>query len=168
MERTSRWRNRICDRGALLSTMLLSLVVLCLTSVLWSQTSTTGILKGAVTDPSGRVVQNADVRVTNQGTQEERTVKTNQDGTYVVPLLPPGSYQVDVESAGFSRATRSGVVIAVTETTVLNFPLTVGKTETTIEVNAAPPVVATSENALGDVVTTRQVESLPLVNRNFT
>lgn len=170
MERTSPRRSgfRRRDGGGHSPTLSLALAVLCLIATAGSQTSTTGMLRGVVTDPSGRVVQNADVRVTNQGTQEVRTVKTSGDGTYVVPLLPPGSYQVEVEAGGFAHATRPGVILTVTETTVLNIPLSVGTATATVEVDVAPPIVESSTNALGDVVTTRQVESLPLVNRNYT
>ena len=155
-------------RGDLQQSMFLAVAVLCLIPIAWAQTSTTGILKGTVTDPQGRAVVNAGVRATNQGTHEERAVKSRQDGSYVIPLLPPGNYQVDVDAGGFARSTLSGVVITVTETTVLDVPLKVGAASTTIEVKVAAPVVETSTNALGDVVTTEQVESLPLVNRNFT
>jgi hypothetical protein len=155
-------------RRDLFLSMFLAVAVLCLSTTSLAQTSTTGLLKGVVTDPSGRLVSHAAVRVTNQGTHEERNVKTGGDGAYVVPLLPPGSYEIDVDAAGFSRATLSGVAITVTETTVFNVPLKVGSASTTVEVNGAPLIVETSTNALGDVVNTAQVESLPLVNRNFT
>ncbi len=158
----SHWRKN------LLRSMVLAVAVLFLAQMVLAQTSTSGLLKGVVTDPSGRVVSNAAVRVTNQGTHEERVAKTGVDGAYVMPLLPPGAYQVDVDARGFERATLSGVAITVTETTVLNIGLRVGSASTTVEVKETPPVVETSTNALGDVVTTAQVESLPLVNRNFT
>ena len=169
MERISSTRIRFSLwRRDLFQSMFLALAVLCLSAASLAQTSTTGLLKGVVTDPSGRLVSNAAVRVTNQGTHEERNVKTGGDGAYVVPLLPPGSYEIDVDATGFSRATLSGVAITVTETTVFNVPLKVGSASTTVEVNGAPLIVETSTNALGDVVNTAQVESLPLVNRNFT
>ena len=152
----------------LLVSVFLALTVLGLFPTMWAQTSTTGLLKGAVTDPSGRVVSNADVRVTNQGTHEVRAVRTGADGAYTVPLLPPGSYQVDIDAKGFARTTITGVVITVTETNASNVTLKVGSESTTIEVKGTPPVVETGTNALGDVVSTAQVESLPLVNRNFT
>jgi hypothetical protein len=155
-------------RGDFLHTMRMAVVVLCLSPLALAQTSTTGLLKGTVTDPSGRLVSNAVVRATSVGTHEERTVKTGSDGAYVLPLLPPGSYEVDVDASGFSRVALSGVVITVTETTVVNVPLKVGSASTTVDVKEAAPIVETSTNALGDVVTTAQVESLPLVNRNFT
>jgi Carboxypeptidase regulatory-like domain/TonB-dependent Receptor Plug Domain len=147
---------------------LSAIAVLCLTPISWAQNSTTGVLKGQVTDPSGRTVANTDVRATNQATHEERAVRTGSDGSYVIPLLPPGNYQLDVDATGFARSTLTGVTIVVTETTVQNVALKVGTTSTTIEVKVTAPVVETTTNALGDVVTTQQVESLPLVNRNYT
>lgn len=152
----------------LLLSVFLTLAVLVLFPAMWAQTSTTGMLKGVVTDPAGRVVSSADVRVTNQGTHEVRAVRTGGDGAYTVPLLSPGSYRVDIDAKGFERAAISGVVITVTETTISNVTLKVGSESTTIEVKGTPPAVETSTNALGDVVSTKQVESLPLVNRNFT
>ncbi|MFZ3264852.1 MAG: carboxypeptidase regulatory-like domain-containing protein [Terriglobales bacterium] len=154
--------------SAVLAVLILCLTILCLGPAALAQTSTTGLLKGQVTDPSGRAVANADVRATNEATHEERAVKSGQDGSYVIPLLPPGRYQVDIEASGFARATLKGVILTVTETTVENVPLKVGTTSTTVEVKVAAPLVETSTNALGDVVTGEQVESLPLVNRNFT
>ena len=58
----------------------------------------------------------------------------------MVPLLPPGSYQVEVNARGFARATRTGVLITVTETTVLNIPLSIGTTSTKVEVKATTSV----------------------------
>jgi hypothetical protein len=168
MERMSSARIGLSLWHGYLRSMLLAVSVLCLSSLALAQTSTTGALKGAVSDPSGRVVSSATVRVTNQGTHEERTVKAAGDGAYVVPLLPPGSYQVEIDAGGFARTTLSDVVITVTETTVLNVSLKVGSASTTVEVKAAAAIVDTTSNALGDVVTGEQVESLPLVNRNFT
>jgi len=167
MNRTS-FKTGFSRRLKLRQFTLPAIAVLCLISISWSQTSTTGILKGQVSDPSGRTVSTAEVRATNVATREERAVKTGADGSYVIPLLPPGNYQVDIDATGFARATLTGVTILVTETTVQNVVLKVGSTSTTIEVKVAAPVVETTTNALGDVVTTQQVESLPLVNRNFT
>jgi hypothetical protein len=154
-------------RTSILSAVL-AVLILWLVPATFAQTSTTGLLKGQITDPSGRAVANADVRATNEATHEERVVKSGQDGSYVIPLLPPGSYQVYVDAGGFARVALKGVVLTVTETTIENVSLKVGTTSTTVEVKVAAPVVETSTNALGDVVTGEQVQSLPLVNRNFT
>ena len=152
----------------LLPFALLSVVFLGLCPTGRAQTSMTGLLRGVVTDPSSRVVSSAEVRVTNERTNEVRTVKTGADGVYTVPLLPPGTYRVDIDAKGFGRTIVSSVVIAVTETNVENVTVKVSSALTAVEVKGTPPVVETSTNALGDVVTTEQVEALPLVNRNFT
>ncbi|MGB8010059.1 MAG: carboxypeptidase regulatory-like domain-containing protein [Terriglobales bacterium] len=155
-------------RLSLLQTSLLCAVFVLFIPSLWAQTSTTGLLKGQLTDPAGRAVANAEVRATNEATHEVRVVKSGQEGSYVIPLLPPGSYQVDADATGFAHAILKGVILTVTETTVENISLKVGTASTTVEVKVAAPVVETSTNALGDVVTSAQVESLPLVNRNYT
>ena len=157
-----RWQDR------LRISMLWAVSILCLIPAAGAQTSTTGLLKGQVADPSGRAIANADVRATNEATHEERVVKSGADGSYVIPLLPPGSYQVGIDASGFAHADLKGVVLTVTETTVENVSLKVGTTSTIVEVKVEAPVVETTTNALGDVVTGEQVQSLPLVNRNFT
>ncbi len=157
-----------CWEGALLQTVLLAATVLCVIPVAWSQTATTGVLRGTITDPSGGVIPNADVQATSRETGARREVKSGADGTYVVPLLTPGTYRIEVAAEGFARAIQSGAVISVTETTVLNVRLKVGAASETIEVRGAPPIVDTTTNTLGEVVSPSQVQSLPLVNRNFT
>jgi hypothetical protein len=152
----------------LLQTVLLAATVLCVIPVAWSQTATTGVLRGTITDPSGGVIPNADVQATSRETGARREVKSGADGTYVVPLLTPGTYRIEVAAEGFARAIQSGAVISVTETTVLNVRLKVGAASETIEVRGAPPIVDTTTNTLGEVVSPSQVQSLPLVNRNFT
>src|SRR5208282_1211311 len=154
--------------AGLLPLTLLSIAVLGLCPTGRAQTSVTGLLRGVVSDPSGRVVSNANVVVTNERTNEVRTVSTGADGAYTVPLLPPGTYRVDIDAKGFARTIVSSVVIAVTETNVENVTVKVSSTLTAVEVKGTPPVVEASTNALGDVVTTAQVVALPLVNRNFT
>jgi hypothetical protein len=148
--------------------MLLTAVLLYAVSAVWSQTATTGVLRGTVADPSGEVIANADIQVTNEGTGEHRQVKSSTDGIYAVPLLPPGTYTVEAGAQGFAREVHRGVVIAVTEATVLNMRLKIGATSETVEVKGAAPIVDTTTNTLGEVVSPSQVQSLPLVNRNFT
>src|SRR5271169_515014 len=64
----------------------------------------TATLKGIIYDPNGGVVPGATVTVTNPATGVTRTVKSGGEGTYQVPALPPGTYEVTVEAAGFSKA----------------------------------------------------------------
>jgi hypothetical protein len=71
-----------------------------------AQTGSTGALQGTISDPTGALVPQAEVRVTSVSTGESRTVHTQPDGAFVVPLLAPGEYVVDVTMSGFQPATR--------------------------------------------------------------
>ena len=80
-----------------------AIVVLLLSGFsLFAQTAGTGALTGTVTDPSGAVIANATVTVTNNGTGQARTAVTGTDGVYKFNLLPPGSYSVKFSAAGFT------------------------------------------------------------------
>jgi hypothetical protein len=147
---------------------MLAAMFLCVVPLALSQTATTGELRGTVKDVSGALIPNAAITVTNQGTGERRTLASGSDGAFVVPLLQPGKYRVEIAPAGFERDIHQDVVILVTETTVVNAHLKIGSVATTVEVEDNPPLIETTTNSLGDVVGSDQVQSLPLVNRNFT
>src|SRR5258708_4318252 len=96
----------------------------------------TAQITGRVTDATGAVVPGTSIVVTNVGTAADRSVTTNQDGYYTVPLLPPGEYRVSVQHAGFKQMVRSGVVLEVDQRAELDFTLEVGGVSERIEVQA--------------------------------
>src|SRR5262249_19231168 len=128
----------------------------------------TGALQGFVTDPTGARVPGAAVVVTRTSSGETRTVPTQSDGTFVVPLLPPGDYTVVVTATGFETATLPDVRITVTETTIVPIQPSVAAIADTVQVTGAAELVQTGTNTLGRVADARIVEGLPLVARNFT
>ena len=69
-----------------------------------AQTASSGALNGTVSDASGGVVPGATITVTNESSGAVRTVVSGSEGTYLVPLLPPGSYSVEVSRTGFKVA----------------------------------------------------------------
>jgi len=84
---------------------LIALAVLVLLGQMFAQGGATGAITGTVLDPSGAVVANADVHIINQDTGVvARTTKTDGSGSFVVQLLPVGTYTVAVTSAGFQEA----------------------------------------------------------------
>ena len=84
--------------------VILSLIAFAFAAPAFGQGGATGAITGTVQDPSGAVVANAEVRITNQDTNVlERTVTTGADGTFTAPLLPVGTYTVSIQSAGFAR-----------------------------------------------------------------
>jgi hypothetical protein len=153
---------------------LVSSVILVIIATLWhapllcGQTASTGAIRGTITDQTGAVIPGADVKATNESTSAEYQVKSQADGSYVIPLVPPGRYRVAVAQAGFSTAARSGVQVSVTERTVLDVQLQVGAVTSEVEVTSSPLVVQTDSSALGEVVAQKTVESTPLSTRNFT
>ena len=133
-----------------------------------AQTASTGALSGTLTDPSGAAIPNATVTAVDSGTGRSRTVTTGNNGAYELTLLPPGSYRVKFEAAGFKVAEAPSVVVNVTETAVLNQALTVGGQSQQVVVQAETEAVQTSNPTLGDVVNSAEAVGLPLTTRNYT
>jgi carboxypeptidase family protein len=133
-----------------------------------AQTPGTGALTGTVKDPSGAVIPNATVTLTSVDTGQARTTMTGGDGVYHFSLLPPGNYRVKIESSGFKPVEVPSVIIAVTETEVLDRNLEVGAQAQTVTVEGEVENIQTASSALGTVVNTRSMEALPLSTRNFT
>jgi hypothetical protein len=130
---------------------------------------TTGRIAGIIRDGSGAVVPGATIVVVNKATGEERQVTTGNDGNYVVPVLPPGSYLITVTAHGFKKATFDQVRVVITETTSINADLAVGAVaDESITITAAGSVAQTEGPQLGRVVDSRAVSELPLATRNFT
>jgi hypothetical protein len=133
-----------------------------------AQTAGTGALTGAVTDNNGAVVPEAKVIVTNEATGEARTVMSQSNGSYVVPLLLPGSYRVEFSKTGFKQAVKPGLVINVTETSRLDVQLEVGGVQEQVTVTSEAALLQTESSALGRVTDRTLVSNLPLVTRNYT
>ncbi len=148
------------------------LAVLALTMVFAAsaaaQTASTGALTGTVTDPSGAVVVNAEVTLTNLATAQERIARTGANGSYRFTLLPPGNYSVTVSVTGFRTAEFKSVTINVTETAVLNCTLEIGVQTDTFIVEAGAEALQTTSSTLGTLVSSEEVVTLPLTSRNYT
>ncbi len=133
-----------------------------------AQTANTGAVNGTVADQSQAVIPKATVKITSVATGEVRTAISTGTGTYVVPLLPPGSYKVEVSAAGFKTAVFSNVAVNVTENQSLNVTLAAGAAGETVFVTADSQQLQFDTNTLGRTVDAVAVEGLPLVTRNFT
>ncbi|MDQ3172619.1 MAG: TonB-dependent receptor [Acidobacteriota bacterium] len=144
------------------------LLLLCSLTV-FAQSQTTGSVEGVVKDPNGAVVVGAEVVVASKATGDERRVTTGESGAYAVPLLPPGSYRIQINASGFRPVVFEEVTVSITETTSIPVELGVGGlTGETVVVNASGPIVQSDSSQLGRVVDSRTVAELPLATRNFT
>jgi len=123
-------------------------------------------IRGTVTDQSSAVISGAQVTVKNEETGLTRQTKTNASGNYVFADLPVGSYRVDVESAGFTNASRTKVTLDVAEVRAVDVQLTTGGLTETVSVEATN-LVTTVGAEISGLVTGEQARELPLNGRNF-
>lgn len=126
-----------------------------------------GAIRGTVTDRSGAVVTNAKVTLTNDATGLSVTAVTSRDGTYTFGPIKIGPYKIDVEAAGFRKATTQ-LTINVQEQARADFQLVPGAASETVEVTAAAPQLQTQDASVGTVAISQQVNDLPLNGRNYT
>ena len=148
--------------------IVLSLIALVLTAPAFGQGGATGAITGTVVDPSGAVVANAEVRITNQDTNVlERTVTSGPDGTFTAPLLPVGTYTLGIQSSGFAEGRFTNIVVRVTETTRMTAKLSTKAVQQKIEVEAEVQTVNTSDATTGQAIESDTVRALPLATQNF-
>src|SRR6478672_4696763 len=124
----------------------LILVATCL--ALLSATSFGQVLKGSisgtVTDPQGAVVSGAQVKATNTATGAPLTTTTDGSGLFHFNLIPIGEYKVEVSATGFKTAVQNNILVTSRDSNLGAIKLTVGETNTTVEVTAAAPLIETN------------------------
>ena len=125
-----------------------------------------GSIRGRVTDPSGAPVTGATVVVENVATNFSRDVASSEDGYFVIPNLPIGSYTVTIKKEGFEQQRRPGVVLDAGTEAVINAPLVVGAVSTTVEVTGGAPVIEPTRVETGRTIDPVEVDNLPLTSRN--
>ncbi|HEY6308406.1 MAG TPA: TonB-dependent receptor, partial [Candidatus Angelobacter sp.] len=129
----------------------------------------TATLRGTVMDPQGAVVSGATVTVTNPGTGISRTAKTLGDGSYRVPALPPGTYQISVDAPGFAKEVTKGVDVTVGSSVNYDFHLKVGTASETVEVSSDNvPLIQTEQTQQANTINQLQVQDLPNIAHNIT
>ncbi|MGH9511519.1 MAG: carboxypeptidase regulatory-like domain-containing protein [Terriglobales bacterium] len=129
-------------------------------------TISTGSIVGTVTDPSGSVVSGAKVSITNKGTDQVISTNTTSAGSYNSGALIPGQYNVRVEMQGF-KAAELAVPVQVNTTASGNIKLELGASSEVVEVQASDVAVNTEQATVQGVLTSEQIENLPINGRNF-
>ena len=125
-------------------------------------------MQGRVTDPSGAVVPNASVTVSNIDSGVKQKTDTNAQGAYTMPFLQPGNYSITVEQQGFQTAVRSNVKLSIDQTAGLDFVLQVGSATEAIAVRADAELLQTQDASVGQDIDTKTVSTLPLNGRDYT
>jgi outer membrane receptor protein involved in Fe transport len=127
-----------------------------------------GSILGTVSDPSGAAVPGAKVSITNIGQGVSYATTTNTSGNYEQTHLIPGNYSVRIEATGFQSFIQQSVTVNVDAVAKVDATLTVGAVTQEITVTGAVPLLKTSRTDVATTFSTRSVEDLPLLNRNFT
>ena len=127
-----------------------------------------GTVAGKVADESGRALAGASVTARNTGTGRTRTVTADAGGFYRMAELAVGTYEFSVSAPGFATEIRSGVKLLIGQQATLDFALKVAQVAETVTVQGDAPIVETTKSSVGATITTRQIDELPLPERNFT
>ena len=125
-----------------------------------------GTIVGTITDPTGAVIPNAKIAVTNEGTELLRNVASNEQGYYVIPSLLPATYDLVVEASGFATHTQKGIALLADQSLTVNVGLTIQQAASQVTVEAVPVQVNTSNSTLNQVVEQKRIVDLPLNGRN--
>jgi hypothetical protein len=148
--------------------MLLLALLLACPSLLLAQTST-GQIAGTVTDPSGALVTDATINITEVNTGITHSSRTDDRGYFVATNLPIGQYTVEVVKPGYGSEQRQGISVTADAHLTTDFSLKVGASTETVTVESVQgEQLNTSSGELAHVVDTREVETLPLNGRNYT
>ena len=129
--------------------------------------SPNGNINGLVLDPTNRVIVGAEIIAVNDVTNVQFAARTNTEGVYVLPNLPPGPYRLQVSKVGFKTIIRPDIVLNVQDALSINFTLPIGALLETVTVQGGVPLVNTESAAVSTVVDHKYVENMPLNGRSL-
>jgi hypothetical protein len=129
----------------------------------------TATLKGVVYDPQGAVITRASITVTNASTGLTKTVKSNSDGSYTIPVLQPGVYQIAFEAPGFEKEVVKSFTLEVGATSIQDAHLKVGTTTDVVEVTGeSAPIIQVTQTQQADYINQLAEMNIPSVNRDYS
>ena len=132
-------------------------------------TTTTGAIRGRVVDTTGVALPTAQVVALNEETGFTRGAVTEENGSFLIRLLPPGTYRVTARRIGFQPGEQSGIRVIVGSTTAANFTLSVASAVLgTVQVIAEGTGVDITQGGIKQTVSEEQIRNLPVRGRDFT
>jgi len=126
-----------------------------------------GAITGLVQDPTGAVIPNAQVTLTNVDTNLTLQTQTDSSGNYVFSPIKIGKYKVSVAAAGFQTTTQENIQLHVQDRIAVNVQLKTGETSQEVTVTDAPPLLQTQEGSTGQVIESKTINDTPLNGRNW-
>ena len=155
-----RFANRVCTRVGLAAVLILNF------GAVISAQSTGGRINGRVTDPTGAVIPDVNVTLSNDATGLSTHTQTNKGGDYSFPTVAVGTYTVEFEMIGFKKLTRKQVTLDLNQTLTVNASLALGAATESVEVSSQAPLIDTSSTQLGATVDSLMATQLPLNTRD--
>lgn len=132
----------------------------------WTQ-SPNGTISGLVVDSSGAAIVDAEILVGNYATGVQYTSRTNEQGLYLIPNLPPGTYRLQVSKVGFKTLIKPDITLNVQDALAINFTLPLGAVSEVVTITAGAPLVNTRDAAVSTVIDRQFVQNIPLNGQSF-
>ncbi len=145
----------------------LLLAVMLASAYAFSQ-QTTGSIRGMISDPTGAIVQNANITALQLETGLARATASDNSGNFVLLELPVGHYQLEISATGFQKYVQGGITLQVNESANVPVHLSVGVESEKIQVQADAELIQSTVTSLGQVVQEQEILDLPLNGRNFS
>ena len=125
-------------------------------------------LNGTVRDASGGSVAKASLTLRDVGTNRTYSAVSNDNGLYVIPSLPPGSYELTTEAPGFAKSTQTGIVLTVGQVATIDVNVSVAQSAEKVVVTTETPPVEPTRTEISQVINAKQIQDLPISGRLFT
>lgn len=148
-----------------LALVSLTLVLLC-TGVRLEAQVTGARLTGVVTDSSGAAIPQAQITVTNTGTNAATKTTSNEQGEYIVPSLPAGPYKIFSVANGFADTLQTNIVLTIGQSATVNIVLKPGAANETVTVSSNPTLINATTAEISAVVNEDSIKELPLNGRD--
>jgi Carboxypeptidase regulatory-like domain len=145
----------------------LALLVVLLLGVAFVAAGQEGTFVGTVTDPTGSVVPNVTITITNVLTGVVHTLTTNDVGQFVAPGLPIGKYDLKAESSGFKLETTTGITLNVNDRIRVDFQMKMGTKAETVSVESNAIAVQSDSSEVSSLVSGTQISELSTNGRSI-
>ena len=142
-------------------------VVVLIGTAAFGQQVENAIVVGSVFDPTHSAISGASITLTHLATDSKVEVHTDDRGEYRTPPLRIGAYEIDIAAEGFKRFEQRGVALDIGDVRQVDAVLEIGQVSDTVNVEAAAPLLQTSDATVGTVIGNQQITNLPLNGRDY-
>lgn len=129
-------------------------------------TASTGSIQGTITDPQDNAIANAKITITSKATSQATSLTTTGTGAFNASALTPGEYTLRIEAKGF-KTLLTTLAVQIGVITSANYKLEIGSETVVVNVEATALSVNTEQATVQDIITSKQIEELPVDGRNF-